>query len=299
MTLFLSVVDEGSFSAAARQRNVSPSTISKTIARLEARLGAQLIHRTTRGLRLSDEGAEFYKRARAIQADVEEAEQAIGRASALAGRIRVTASASYAVHVLFPALPRFLDAHPEVTMEFATTDRVVDLIGERADIAIRAGPLKSSGLISRGLGRSRRLIAGAPGYLEARGVPLSFQGLAGHDLLEFGYAREAGRWSQLEGMPAGVLSGNGRLVGSDGEALRQMALAGLGLARLVRFTVAGDLEAGRLTEVLGDRTAPDWEQFHAVWNGGGPMPARMRAFLDFLAEEGQVSDAGERAVDGG
>jgi len=290
MEVFVRVVELGGFSPAARAGRMTPSAVSKLIARLEARLGARLLNRSTRQLQLTPEGCTFYERATRVLADLEDAERAASIGEEAIGRVRINTSASYATHILAPLLPDFLARHPGVTLDIVQTDAVVDLLAERMDVAIRAGPLKSSSLVARKLGETPLLIVAAPSYLERRGEPHSIADLQNHDRLGFGYARAVDGWALCENGKAVVVPATGRVQVSDGEALRQLALSGVGLARLAAFTVRDDIAAGRLVPVLGHRVSGDPEPFHAVYVGqGGPLPSRVRALLDFLARYGRVA----------
>ncbi|MBN13999.1 LysR family transcriptional regulator [Pelagibacterium nitratireducens] len=290
MEVFVRVVELGGFSPAARAGRMTPSAVSKLIARLEARLGARLLNRSTRQLQLTPEGCTFYERATRVLADLEDAERAASIGEEAIGRVRINTSASYATHILAPLLPDFLARHPGVTLDIVQTDAVVDLLAERMDVAIRAGPLKSSSLVARKLGETPLLIVAAPSYLERRGEPHSIADLQNHDRLGFGYARAVDGWALCENGKAVVVPATGRVQVSDGEALRQLALSGVGLARLAAFTVRDDIAAGRLVPVLGHLVSGDPEPFHAVYVGqGGPLPSRVRALLDFLARYGRVA----------
>jgi DNA-binding transcriptional LysR family regulator len=290
MEVFVRVVELGGFSPAARAGRMTPSAVSKLIARLEARLGARLLNRSTRQLQLTPEGCTFYERATRVLADLEDAERAASIGEEAIGRVRINTSASYATHILAPLLPDFLARHPGVTLDIVQTDAVVDLLAERMDVAIRAGPLKSSSLVARKLGETPLLIVAAPSYLERRGEPHSIADLQNHDRLGFGYARAVDGWALCENGKAVVVPATGRVQVSDGEALRELALSGVGLARLAAFTVRDDIAAGRLVPVLGHLVSGDPEPFHAVYVGqGGPLPSRVRALLDFLARYGRVA----------
>ncbi|MFD1881658.1 LysR family transcriptional regulator [Paracoccus pacificus] len=289
MEMFVRVVEQGGFSAAARAARMTPSAVSKLIARLEGRLGARLLNRSTRQLQLTPEGCAFYERATRILADLEDAERSAGVGEQAVGRVRINTSASYFNHVLAPVLPEFLALHPGVTLDIVQTDAVVDLLAERTDVAIRAGPLKSSSLIARKLGETALTIVAAPSYLERYGAPCRIADLDGHNRLGFGYARAVDGWPLRENGETTIVPVTGRVQASDGEGLRQLALSGVGLARLAAFTVRGDIAAGRLVPVLGDLDTGETEAFHAVYVGqGGPLPSRVRALLDFLAERGRV-----------
>lgn len=290
MEVFARVVERGGFSHAARDYRMTPSAVSKLVARLEARLRARLVNRSTRRLQLTPEGCAFYERAARILGDIEEAERNAASGERAVGRVRLNTSASYGVHVLAPILPAFLDAHPEVTLDIAQTDAVVDLLAERTDVAVRAGPLKSSSLVARKLGETRMTIVAAPVYLRRFGVPETAADLERHNRLGFGYARTVDGWPLLDETGPVILAPAGRVQASDGEGLRHLALAGAGLARLAAFTVRDDVAAGRLVPVLESRNPGDTEAFHAIYLGqGGPLPARVRAVLDFLAANGKVA----------
>ena len=289
MEMFVRVVRLGGFSPAARAARMTPSAVSKLIARLEARLGARLLNRSTRQFQLTPEGRTFYESATRIIADLEDAERIAGVGEPAAGRVRINTSASYLNHVLAPALPAFLARYPNVTLDIVQTDAVVDLLAEGVDVAVRAGPLKSSSLVARKLGETALIIAAAPSYLERCGTPRSLADLEQHNRLGFGYARAVEGWPLREGGKAIVLPATGRVQASDGESLRHLALAGAGLARLAAFTVRGDLAAGRLVPVLADLDTGETEAFHAIHVGqGGHLPSRVRALLDFLAAHGRV-----------
>ncbi|KFC66687.1 Transcriptional regulator, LysR family [Devosia sp. LC5] len=289
MEVFVRVVEHGGFSPAARASRMTPSAVSKLIARLEARLGARLLNRSTRQLILTPEGCAFYERATGILADLEDAERAAGVGERPVGRIRVNTSASYANHILAPLLPEFLARHPGVTLDIVQTDAVVDLLGERMDVAIRAGPLKSSSLVARKLGETALIIVAAPSYLVRCGEPTTIASLQEHNRLGFGYARAVDGWTVRENGETVVVPATGRVQASDGEGLRHLALAGVGLARLAAFTVRHDIASGRLVPILDHLSTGDRETFHAVYVGqGGPLPSRARALLDFLVERGRV-----------
>ncbi|MDQ0470764.1 LysR family transcriptional regulator [Labrys wisconsinensis] len=289
MEVFARVVELGGFSAAARAFRMTPSAVSKLVARLELRLGGRLINRSTRRLQLTPEGRAFYERSTRILADLDEAERAAGAGERPAGRIRLNTNASFGTHILAPLVPEFLQRYPGVSLDIVQTDAVIDLLEERTDVAVRAGPLKSSRLLARKLGATRMVIVGAPSYLARCGEPRSVAELEAHDRLGFCYARTIEGWPLIrDGAPI-RLPTVGSIQASDGEALRHLAVGGAGLARLAAFTVREDIRAGRLRAVLEDANPGDLEEVHAVYLGqGGPLPARVRALLDFLAERARV-----------
>lgn len=291
MEVFVRVVELGGFSPAARAGRMTPSAVSKLIARLEARLGARLINRSTRKLLLTPEGCAFYERATGILADLDDAERAAASGERPVGHVRLNTSASYATHVLAPVLPEFLARHPDVTVQVTQTDAVIDLLAERTDIAVRTGPLKLSRLVARKLGDTAMVVVAAPAYLARHGRPTDIAGLARHQRLDLSYARAVDGWP-LRGDDGAVvvLPPQGRVLASDGEALRHLALGGSGIARLAAFAVRDDIAAGRLVTLLDERDTGARESFYAVHVGqGGPLPARVRALLDFLGEHGRVA----------
>jgi DNA-binding transcriptional LysR family regulator len=285
MEVFVRVVDLGALSAAARELRMTPSAVSKLLSRLETRLGTRLINRSTRKLQLTPEGCTFYERSIRILAEIAEAERYASAGEQPAGRIHINTSASFSNHILAPLVPEFLRQHPGVTLDISVTDLVVDLMQERADVAIRAGPMKSSQLIARKLGGTRMAIVAAPTYLARHGTPTSAGELAGHFKIAFSYQRAIEGWPLIADGERIVAPLDNPLRANDGEAMRHLALAGAGLVRLAGFTVRRDIDAGLLTEVMEASNPGDIEDFYAVYIGqGGPLPARIRALLDFLGE---------------
>jgi DNA-binding transcriptional LysR family regulator len=284
MEVFVRAVELGGFTAAAHACRMTPSAVSKLVARLEARLGARLVNRSTRKLQLTPEGCAFYERSVTILADIAEAERSASSGELAAGPLRINTSASFGNHILAPLVSGFLALHPRITLDISHTDRVVDLLDDRADVAIRAGPLKSSTLIARKLGTTDMVIVASPGYLEIHGTPATASDLEHHRRIGLSYARSVEGWPMRDAGDVIRLPLTPGIQVADGEAMRHMALSGAGLGRLARFTVRADIKAGRLIPLLEDVNPGDTEEFHAVYIGqGGPLPARVRALLDFLA----------------
>jgi DNA-binding transcriptional LysR family regulator len=284
--VFVRVVEEGSFSAAARELRMTPSAVSKLIARLEARLGARLVSRSTRRLQLTPEGTAFYESGLRILADMAAAEREAAAGAAPRGRLRVNTYVPFGVHRLIPLLPRFLERYREISVDLVLTDSVIDLMAERADVAIRAGPLGESRLVARKLGQSPVVVVAAPSYIETYGMPRTLAELELHNRMGFGFVRHIDGWPFVDAAGTTVIVPiTGNALVSDGEAMRLMALAGAGIARLARWHVAADIAAGRLVPLLEDFNPGDEEVTHAVYVGQGRhLPARVRAFLDFLGE---------------
>ena len=223
MEVFVAVVEQGGFSAAARACRMTPSAVSKLVARLETRLGTRLVNRSTRAFQLTPEGCAFYERATRILADIEDAERSAGAGEQPVGRIRLNTSASYATHVLAPILPEFLERNPGVTIDLIQTDLVVDLLSERTDVAVRAGPLKSSSLVARKLGDSAMVVVGAATYLDRFGKPKTIEDLDRHNRLGFGYVRSIDGWPMKRDSETLVIPDRGA---HDGKRRRSVAPAG-------------------------------------------------------------------------
>lgn len=285
LEIFVRVIEAGSFSAAARALDMSPSAVSKLVARLEQRLGTRLLQRSTRQLQLTPEGCAFYERGLRVLADLDEAERCASAHAEPRGRLRVNANVPFGHHFLLPLLPMFLARHPQVGVDLVLTDEVIDLLEQRTDVAVRAGPLKSSSLVARRLGATRMMIVAAPAYAARHGLPEDANALLAHNRLDIGHARAQAGWPVLQQGQVQVVPPSGNARASDGEAVRRLAVAGLGLARLAAFQAQADIAAGRLLPVLEHANPGDLEEVHAVFVGqGGTLPLRVRALLDFLVE---------------
>ena len=295
MEVFVQVVERGGFSAAARLLGLTPSAVSKLVTRLEARLGTRLVNRSTRKLRLTPEGSTFYEHSTRVLADMDEAERGAAAGATPRGRVSVNANVPFGHHYLLPLVPVFQQRFPDVSLDISLTDRVVDLLDERADVAIRWGELASSQLVARRLGDTAQVIVGSPAYLAHHGLPDTVAALEQHHRLGYTYRRTVPYWPLREGGQLLQLPITGPVRVSDGEALRHLVQAGAGLARLSIFHVQTDIAAGRLLPVAEHLNPGEREPIHAVFMGkGGRLPARVRVFLDFLVAEvtQDVLDAG-------
>jgi len=288
MQVLVEAVDRGSFSAAGRRLGLSPSAVSKLIARLEERLGARLLVRSTRLLVPTAEGEAYVARARRILGEIDEAERLItaGAAARPRGKLRVSATVGFGERCLVPLVPEFLGRYPEVELDLSLTDEVIDLVAERADIALRAGPMRDSSLKARKILESRRVIVASPAYLARHGTPRTPQDLSRHNCLRFNFRRSMDDWPFVD--PASgegyALSVSGNLEGNSGSMVRRLALDGLGLARMARYVAEEDIAAGALVPVLEEYNGRDIELLHAVFVGHDYLAARIRAFVDFLGE---------------
>lgn len=297
MEVFVRVIEQGGFSAAAREFGLTPSGTSKLVTRLEARLNTRLVNRSTRKLRLTPEGEAFYDRAVRILSDISEAEREAAVGACPRGHLRVNSNVPFGRLYLAPLAPRFLALYPEVTLDLVLSDTVVDLMEERADVAIRVGPLRDSTLVARKLGASGMVVVASPDYLARCGAPATPADLADHLGVGWTFQRSIGAWPFRDGERAETISPPLVARASDGETARQLAIGGVGLARLGLFHVGEDIEAGRLVPVLEAFNPGDREDTHAIYLGqGGPLPARVRVFVDFLAANVRMPATSLRAL---
>jgi DNA-binding transcriptional LysR family regulator len=282
MEVFARVVLEGSFSAAARSLELTPSAVSKLIARLESRLGTRLLVRTTRALNLTEEGTAYFEAVQRILREIADADEAAS-GGAIRGKLSINASLPFGRLIVAPAILSFLGKHPELTISLSFTDDVVDLMAQKADLAIRMGNLTDSSLIARKIGQSRRVVCAAPSYLDRKGTPLSPSDLRDHDCLGFNFRKSRISWPMKVRTEIVEQPVSGAVLVNNGETLRQMALEGVGIARLGWFHVADDLARGDLVPVLERFNPGDLEFIHAIYVGGGRTPPRVKAFIDHLA----------------
>ncbi|WP_300617905.1 LysR family transcriptional regulator [Dokdonella sp.] len=285
--LFLRVLDLGSISAAARSMDLSVAVASQRLQRLEQQLGVRLLHRTTRRLHATPEGATLAEQGRPLVEDLETLAADLRRSGVEAsGTLRVTTSASFGRQHLSPLLPEFLRRHPQVRLSVELDDRVQDLVGTGFDLAIRIGALADSRLVARRIAANRRVLCAAPSYLERRGEPATPTDLAAHDcLVLIGNQGRQDLWRLVdrEGREIAVRV-DGRFESNYGEVLRDAALAGLGIALHSVWHVAADLHSGRLRRVLPDCHLGD-TGIYAVMPQRRLVPARVRAFVSFLEEK--------------
>lgn len=284
MEVFSSVAQSGSFSAAGRSLSLTPSAVSRTIDRIEARLGVRLMLRTTRALTLTAEGQTYLGAARRILADLDDAEQSIADQGAPRGRVRVSAALAHGRMTVVPLLGEFVRRYPHILVDISLTDAVVDVAAGQADVAIRFGRLVDSPLTARRLGDTGRTIVASPAYLARRGTPQVPEDLHDHDCLNFNFRRVEPVWPFRRDGRDYALTVSGSVEANNGETLTQLALAGAGVTRVGNFSVADAIDDGRLVPLLEDFNPGDREPIHAVFVGGANMPARVRVFVDFLAE---------------
>ena len=283
MTTFIRVVDTGSFSAAARQTNVGQPAVSKAIAQLEDQLGVRLITRTTRGLSPTEAGQRFYEHARRALEEAEEAELAArGAGRGLTGRLRISAATTFARLHIVPRLPGFLAEHAELEMEIIMDDRVVDMVEEGIDVALRMGSLPDSTATARKLAAGRRSLVATPAYLDRAGVPTSPADIAGHQAVVYTrYDTHNWTFRNAAGGEASVNVG-GRLRVTAAEGLRAAVLADFGLAVASDWMFAPELADGRVVRLLDGWSLPPIDLW-ALFPTGRLASAKARGFADFMA----------------
>lgn len=280
---FVRVVEAGSLSAAADRLGIAKSAVSRRLAELENRLGAQLLNRTTRRLSLTDSGRAYYQRCLGILADLEEAEQAVTTAhGGLRGTIRLAAPLSFGILHLAPALDGFLEEHPELTLDLDLSDHTVNLLGEGADLAVRIGHLADSSLVARRLAPVGLRVCASPAYLERHGEPTRPEDLTAHQGLSYSHIPESQQWQfrQKDGtwmtvrLPA-------RLRANNGDVLMQAAIDGLGVAVLPSFLCHEAIETGLLRPIL--RGWPMHEAAaYVLYPAQRHLPRRVRVLIDYL-----------------
>jgi DNA-binding transcriptional LysR family regulator len=281
MATLLAVVRAGSLSAASRELRTPIATVSRHISELEAHLKTRLLTRTTRNVTLTDAGKAYAAACRHILEQVEDAERAAsGEYSAPRGELTVTATMMLGRRYLTPIATDFLGAYPDIVLHLRLSDRALDLHQEHVDVAVRLGPLAESSLIARRIGEARRVIAASPEYLARRGVPERPADLATHDCLDFAGFRRFSAWDLLpDGEAAPVRP---RLSIDSAEPLVDAAIAGAGIVGLLSFHIAAAVKEGQLVPLLRSFEPPPLP-VHLVYVGGGPLPLKVRVFLDFAA----------------
>lgn len=285
MEVFATVVERGSFSAAARVLGLSPSAVSRIIASMEERLGVRLVMRTTRALAITPEGEAYHHAARRILEDLSETEKAITNQAAPSGRLRISVTLSYGRRFIVPLLAEFMDRYPRIMVDISLTDTVIDLVEERADVAIRIGPLSDSPLIARRLGESRRALVASPDYLARFGTPETPADLSHHRCIGFNFRRIDPSWPFRVDGEMIDLRIRPAIETNNGDTATQLAIMGAGIARVGRFNVEDAIAEGRLVELLEAFNPGETEPFHALYLGGAVLPARVRVFIDYLVEK--------------
>ena len=282
MTVFTAVVDAGSFIRAAEGLNMSKAVVSRLVAELENRLGVRLLNRTTRTLSMTQEGQTFYLRCKAVLADVDEAEaEVMARRGQARGVLKLNVPVTFGVMHLAPLWGEFMAQNPEVILDVTLSDRVVDLVDEGYDLAVRIGRLSSSTLISRQISSTRMVLCASPAYLKRRGTPQHPSELASHDLIAYSLMSTGDHW-ELSG-PAGPVSVKvkPRMKTNSGDTCVQVAMDGQGVIFQPSFIVDQQIKAGKLLALLPEYTAIEYG-IHAVYASRQHVSPKVRVLIDYL-----------------
>lgn len=283
--VFSQVVEAGSFSGAAEKLGLSTTAASRYVAELESRLRTRLLNRTTRRVSLTESGRAFYERAVELLAELEEAEQEASRAAVVpSGTIKLTSSINFGVRHVAPAIAAFLAAHPGVRFDVSLSDRVVDLVEEGFDLAVRIGAPGSENLVARKLGETRLVPCASREYLAKHGAPRSPEELAGHNCFTYQYVspRHLWRFRDASGAERAVRV-SGSLHSNNGDLLAEAAAQGAGIVFEPAFIVGPEVRAGRLVPLLQEFSAPPMP-IYAVYPSRKHLSAKVRLFVDFLVE---------------
>lgn len=296
MMLFVHTVEHGSFSAAARSLDVSPSAISKQIRRMEDRLGVRLLNRSTRRITLTEEGRAFYPRCRRIAAEITDAEALVTSLSEqVQGTLRVAATVAFAKAHLLPLIPEFLKRYPELELGLELTDRPVDVVEEEIDVAIRfTEQITDTSVVARKLAPNKRVICASPVYLDAHGMPQKPEDLLNHNCLRLSTVSSWNDWEFKDSDGMRVLHVNGNFEANSADAIYHATLAGVGIARLSTYLVGDDLRSGRLRRILPEYTHESADIL-AIYPDRRHLSPRVRAFIDYLVERLDEAPPWERA----
>jgi len=283
MAAFVRVVEAQGFSAAAPGLGLTPSAVSKLVTRLESRLGVRLLQRTTRAVHLTADGEAFYEQARRIVGEIDALEAELtDRRGTPQGLLRVTTSLNFSTHQLAPVIGEFLERYPDVRLELIPVDRVVDLIEEGIDLAIRIGRLGDSSFIARKIGEDVRLVCASPAYLERHGVPRRPEDLARHNCIYTRAGTDHNRWPfRIDGERREV-EVNGRITITDGDGQFRLALQGLGIVRMTRLSMAAAIRKGELVSLLEEFSDEEPVPIHVVYPHRRHLAPKVTAFVDFV-----------------
>lgn len=282
LEIFARVVTAGNMSAAGREMGLSPAVVSKRISHLEDRLGARLFQRTTRQLTLTESGQGFYDRIVNILAGIEEAESYVARRNATPrGTLKITAPTAFGRMHVAPYLGNFIEQFPDINLDLDLSDSFADIVGSGFDVAIRIAELEDSSLVAKKLAPSHRVICATPSYLERCGEPKSLDELAGHNCLAAA-AQDVWRLEGPEGLASARTNGNIRT--NSTEVVREAVLAGMGIGLRSTWDIGPELKSGRLQIVLPDYHESPRVAVYAVYPCRQYLPAKLRVFVDFLAD---------------
>lgn len=284
LKIFVAVVESSSFSRAAKQLDLAPSAVSRAVKKLEAKLGVELLTRTTRHISLTQEGESYFRKVQKLLQEMAAAENELMESRQVPrGLLRVDAATPVVLHLLTPMVKPFRQCYPEVTLSLISSETFINLIERKVDVAIRAGNLTDSSLRARPLFSSYRKFVASPDYLARYGVPASVNDLEQHSCLGFLETPALNRWpiAQVDGE---LYTIQPTLSANSGETLKQLCLAGNGIACLSDYMINEELKSGSLLEVLAEKRLPVAMPFNAVYYSDRAVSTRVRAFIDFLSE---------------
>lgn len=285
LQVFVSVIESGSISAAAEHMGQTPSAISRTLSRLEAKLETTLINRTTRRMDLTEEGKFFLEKAKQILAQMDELEERLSlRQHVPSGRLRINAASPFMLHAVVPYVAEFRTLYPDIQLELNSNDLVIDLLEQSTDVAIRIGVLADSTLHARSLGSSPLSILASPAYLKKHGTPTTVEALASHALLGFTQTESLNHWP-LRHAEGDRLQIQPAVSAYSGETLRQLALAGEGIVCLSHFMTHEDIRLKRLQVILPEANSGYRQPIHAVYYRNSQLALRIQCFLDFIQKK--------------
>lgn len=280
---FVESVKSSSFSAAARSLGTTPSAISKRVAKLEDRLGVQLLQRTTRSLSLTSEGTAYYERIAQLLRELEEATDAVITGGKPRGKLTISASLDFGQWLLVQSIPEFQKQYSEIQIDLRLSDRSVDLVAEGIDVAIRLGDLEDSSLIRRYLGQAHFALCASPAYFEVHGKPTTPQDLVGHNCLRYLFDGQPVPWNFWIDGAWQTISVSGTFNSDNGGALKNAAIAGLGITRLLRFQIHEEVRQGQLELLFSDQLPPGLV-VQAIFTHQRNLSPRVQAFLGFLTD---------------
>ena len=282
--VFARVIELGGFSAASESLGITASAVSKVVSKLEDRLGVRLLHRTTRRISPTPEGETFYLRAKEILAALDDAEAEVSRGQTPQGRLRVNSVIPFALYQLAPVLPDFVARYPKIKVELTATDRIVDLLTEPSDVAIRTGHISDPSLVVRKITNVERGIYASPDYLARRGTPLSYEQLIDHDCIRVSSTPTGHRWPFKEGERMNVVDVTGYMNVDNSVVALELAIAGAGIVRLTDILVGHAAREGRLVPILTDCHIAEPVPLSAVYPSGRKRLPKVRVFIDFVVE---------------
>jgi DNA-binding transcriptional LysR family regulator len=291
ISVFVAVVDAGGFAGAARKLNISPPAVTRAINELEDHLGVRLLTRTTRVVRVTEDGARYADDCRRILAELAEADDAVGgKHGAPHGQLIVTAPALFGAKFVTPIVTEYLTRYPEVNASCWFLDRVVNMMDEGVDVAVRIGELPDSSMQAARVGRVRRVICASPAYLEKHGIPQTPEALAAHCVISASAVTPSAEWRLLENGEPRVVKLQARMITTSNDAAVAAAMSGFGLTRLLSYQVAEPLRDGRLKTVLTE-FEPAALPVHLVHREGRHASKKARAFLDLALERLRANPA--------